>query len=77
MSQYQMSIDGNIELMDYSSIYDYIAIVGVNDNLVITLSDNKVENINVLCTILKDNNFVIDCNKHYNDGKYRIHAIRH
>lgn len=77
MSQYQMSINGNIELMDYSSIYDYMAIVGKNDNLIITLSEEEVKNIDVVCRMLENNSFLVNCDKHYDDGKYHISAIKY
>lgn len=75
MSEYQMNITGKISLADYSSIYDYIAIVDKDDNLTISI-ENNTENINIVKQMLENNNFtvVLDCNK-YNGG-YCIKAYK-
>lgn len=42
MSDYSMDIRGNIELSDYSNIFDYLNIIDKDDNFVIRINkDNK------------------------------------
>lgn len=75
MSEYQMNITGKISLADYSSIYDYIAIVDKDDNLTISI-ENNAESINIVKQMLENNNFTVDldCNKH--NGRYYIKASK-
>lgn len=75
MSEYQMNISGKISLADYSSIYDYIAIVDKDDNLTISI-ENNAENINIVRQMLENNNFTVnlDCNKY--SGRYYIKAFK-
>jgi hypothetical protein len=72
-----MNINGNVELMDYSSIYDYMAIVDKNDNLIINLNQEENEHIDMFCKMLEDNNFIVSCDKHYDHGRYHISAIKY
>jgi hypothetical protein len=74
MSEYQMNIMGKIELEDYSSIYDYIAIVNKNDNLIITI--NSMENVNIIKQMLENNNFTVDLGKSNSGGQCYIKAFK-
>lgn len=76
MSKYRMDISGTIELADYSSIYDYMAIVNSNDNLIITINNSEEENINLICKILENNNFMVDLDDKDNDGTCYIKASK-
>lgn len=76
MSEYRMDISGTIELADYSSIYDYMAIVNRNDNLIITINNGEGENVNLICKMLENNNFIVDSNNKNNEGKCYIKASR-
>lgn len=76
MSQYQMDINGRIGLADYSSIYDYIAIVNKDDNLTINIDNNEFDNINIIKRILEDNKFTIDMGEQNNNGRYYIKAFK-
>ncbi|MCT8976543.1 hypothetical protein N4T77_08035 [Clostridium sp. CX1] len=76
MSEYRMDIVGTIELADYSSIYDYIAIVNNTDNLTISIEDVENESINIICNMLEKSNFKIDLNKDYDTKKCFIKASR-
>ncbi|MBC2582540.1 hypothetical protein [Clostridium sp. DJ247] len=76
MSQYQMNINGRIELADYSSIYDYMSIVNKDDNLTITIDNNGLDNINIIKRILEDNRFTIDLGEQNNNGRYYIKAFK-
>lgn len=73
MSEYQMNINGKIGLEDYSSIYDYMAIVDKNDNLIITI--NNIENVNIVKQMLENNSFAIDVNNNYS-GECYIKAFK-
>ncbi len=77
MSQYHMDINGKIQLMDYSSIYDYMAIVDKSDNFIITLNDTESQNIDIVCRMLEDNRFLVVCDKECDDGKYHIKAVKY
>ncbi|NMM63467.1 hypothetical protein HBE96_12440 [Clostridium sp. P21] len=77
MAQYQMNINGNIQLMDYSSIYDYMSIVDKCDNLTINFIEGETEDIDILCKMLEDNSFMIRRDKHYDKGEYHISAIKY
>lgn len=74
MSEYQMDIIGKIGLEDYSSIYDYMAIVNKNDNLIITINDSG--NINIIKQILENNSFAIDLNNNNCIGECCIKAYK-
>lgn len=76
MSEYKMNISGKIGLADYSSIDDYMAIVNTEDNLIITIDDNVDDNVNLICHMLKNNNFLIDLNETSYDGKHFIKAFK-
>ncbi len=77
MSQYLMNINGNVELMDYSSIYDYMAIVDKNDNLIINLNQEETEHVDMLCKMLEDNNFIVTCDIQHDHARYHINAIKY
>lgn len=76
MSEYHMNINGSIQLGDYSSIYDYMAIVNTNDNLTIIIDNDGSENVNILCKMLEGSDFVVDLYKKGVDGSYHIKAYR-
>lgn len=74
MSDYKMNIYGQIRLSDYSSIHDYMGIIGPLDNFQIEMSEAKVEDAKVLCNILESDKFDIVERGGRNDDKYYIHA---
>ncbi len=76
MSDYKMTIYGQIRLSDYSSIHDYMGIIGPLDNFQIEMSEAKVEDAKVLCNILESDKFDIVERGGRNDGKYYIHATK-
>lgn len=70
MSNYKMDIKGSIDLQDYSNIHDYIGVVDIDDNFTITIDASDENNVSIICSMLKDNNFNIveqgyDVNKVY------------
>jgi hypothetical protein len=76
MSEYHMDINGSIQLGDYSSIYDYMYIVNKNDNLTISIENDETQNVNIVCKMLENSDFVVDLYERQNDGKYYIKAYK-
>ncbi|MHC6178346.1 hypothetical protein ACYUJ6_00515 [Clostridium sp. JNZ X4-2] len=76
MSEYKMNIKGKIDLEDYSSIYDYMSIIGENDNLTIEINDDENKNEEIICSMLKNKRFIISLNKAYAGNKYCIKAFK-
>ncbi len=76
MSEYKLDILSKINLGDYSKIHDYMGIVDVNDKFTITLSNESIENSDVIYDMLKNNNFHIYQEGENKDGKLWINAAR-
>ena len=76
MSEYRLDITGNINLSDYSNINDYINLVDTDDRFSITLDSVPNENIDLICSMLEDKNFMIYDKGGQDDGKYHISAFR-
>jgi hypothetical protein len=76
MSEYHMDINGKMQLEDYSSIYDYMAIVNKNDNLTITIDTGESENADIVCNMLKKSDFIVNLYEKQNNGKYYIRAYK-
>ncbi|WP_297417807.1 hypothetical protein [Clostridium sp.] len=74
MSDYSMDISGNIELSDYSNIFDYLNIIDKDDNFVIRIDKNNKNDINIINTMLKDNQFAISYAEYDDFGNYYICA---
>ena len=74
MSDYTMDISGNIELSDYSNIFDYLNIIDKDDNFVIRIDKNNKNDINLINTMLLDNQFVISYTQYDDLGNYYISA---
>ena len=74
MSDYRMDIKGTIGLSDYSNIYDYIGVVDQQDNFTITLDNIEHDNINIICSMLSDNKFIIYDQGYDINGRYFINA---
>ena len=74
MSDYRMDIKGTIGLSDYSNIYDYIGVVDQQDNFIVTLDNIEQDNINIICSMLSDNKFIIYDQGYDVNGRYFINA---
>ena len=74
MCNYRMDIKGKISLSDYSNIFDYINIVDVCDRFMIYMESLDDDNIGIICSMLKDNNFNIKNQGYDNQGIYYINA---
>jgi hypothetical protein len=72
MSQYCLNINGDIGLGDYSSINDYMSLVGNDDRLTITLDKKNDMDVELICSLLQKKNFQIVSCEVSNDGKYHI-----
>ena len=59
MPDYKMDIRGALGLGEYSDIHDYMGIVDKNDNFTITLDTKNKQHINIITSMLKENNFNI------------------
>ena len=77
MSDYTMDISGNIELSDYSNIFDYLNIIDKDDNFVIRIYKNNKNDINLINTMLLDNQFVISYTQYDDLGNYYISANKY
>jgi hypothetical protein len=76
MSEYRLDIRGSIDLSDYSNISDYIELVDNDDRFTITLEAVDSQNFDLICSMLKDRNFIIASKGEYNNKKMYITAVR-
>jgi hypothetical protein len=76
MSQYRLDVIGEIGLSDYSNINDYFELVDSDDKFTITFDKVSPENINIVCSMLKEKNFSIYSREEEKDGKTCLSASR-
>ncbi|MCY6960494.1 hypothetical protein [Clostridium brassicae] len=76
MSEYYLDILGKISLSDYSKIDDYMAIVGEEDNFIITFNNNSIDNSDIVYEMLGNNNFSVKYKGGEENGKLYISATR-
>ncbi|WMJ80280.1 hypothetical protein RBU49_15970 [Clostridium sp. MB40-C1] len=76
MSEYYLDILGKISLSDYSKIDDYMAIVGEEDNFIITFNDKSIDNSDIVYEMLGNNNFSVNYKGGEEHGKLYISATR-
>ena len=76
MSDYSMNINGNIELSDYSNIFDYLNIIDKEDNFLISINKNNKGDIDLINSMLRDNKFIINYTQYDDFGNYYISAKR-
>jgi len=74
MPNYRMDIKGNLGLSEYSNIFDYMGVVDSEDTFTITLEDIKKEDLKMITSMLKGNNFEIVNEGIGKDGDYYINA---
>jgi len=72
MSEYRLDIVGDINLSDYSSIHDYMGIIGQNDKFTITSKIQNTEEVELLCKMLENNYFTIVAKGGKENGQYYI-----
>lgn len=77
MSDYKMDIRGALGLGEYSDIHDYMGIVDKNDNFTITLDTKNKQHINIITSMLKENNFNILEQGISSGGDYYITANKY
>lgn len=76
MSDYKMDIKGYIGLSEFSNIYDYLGVVDKNDSFTLTVDTTNENEISMINSMLKDNNFYI-CEEGYDVvGIYHISAYK-
>ena len=76
MSDYSMDISGNIGLSDYSNIFDYLNIIEKDDNFVVRIDKNNGGDIDIITSMLRENNFIINYTQYDSLGNYYISANR-
>jgi hypothetical protein len=59
MCDYRLDFKGIITLEDYSSIYDYMELVSINDNLTITIDEQNEFEVEMFKSMLKNKKFSI------------------
>ena len=77
MSDYKMDIRGSLGLGEYSDIHDYMGIVDKNDSFTITLDTSNKQHINIITSMLKENNFDILEQGISSGGDYYITANKY
>lgn len=75
MSNYKLNINGKIEESDYKNINDYFNIIGDEDELIISLSSNEQDNINVIYKLLQADGFNVRLEEE-KGKKHRIKVVR-
>lgn len=76
MSNYSMDISGKINLADYSNIYDYLKIIDKDDEFRININKNNKNDIEIISSMLVDNQFDIVDAKYDKEGNYHINASK-
>lgn len=76
MSQYELQINGGINLSDYADIYEYIKLIGQEDRFTITMDRVDNENEQVICSMLKNKDFSIIDRGQNKYGKSYITAFK-
>lgn len=74
MSNYKMDIKGDLGLSEYSNIFDYMGVVDSNDTFTITLEEIKKEDLKMITSMLRRNNFEIVDEGIDKKGDYYINA---
>ncbi|MGL4741290.1 MAG: hypothetical protein ACRC41_10885 [Sarcina sp.] len=69
-----MEIKGKMSLSDYSNIHDYMGIIEVKDKFLISAKSLEKEEINIICSMLKELNFNINNRNFDNNGDCYIEA---
>ncbi|WP_461207494.1 hypothetical protein [Clostridium sp. DL1XJH146] len=76
MYDYHLDINGEINLSDYSSLDDYLALVGDDDKFTITLDNEGLNSSEIICNLLQNNNFKIKSKGGNSCGGYKISATK-
>ncbi|MGL4654541.1 MAG: hypothetical protein ACRCWM_01450 [Sarcina sp.] len=76
MCNYKMEIRGKMNLSDYSNVYDYIGLVEKDDDFIISARRLDKEEINMICSMLKEKNFSIRNKDFDNNGNCMIRAYK-
>ncbi|MEW8957084.1 hypothetical protein [Clostridium sp.] len=76
MSNYRLDIKGNLDLTDFSSIYDYMGVVDYNDKFTIALNGVGDESVGLICEMLHKQSFIVKHLGLKDDGLYYIRASK-
>ncbi|WP_297520325.1 hypothetical protein [uncultured Clostridium sp.] len=63
-------------MSDYTSIYDYISLVESKDDFIINSKSVDKEDINIICSMLKERDFSINNKDFDNNGDCMIRAYK-
>ncbi len=74
MPNYELYINDKISLGDYSVIQDYVSILDYQDNITVNIENNPQKEVDIICNILKNEQFHIINEGGEKDGKYSIKA---
>lgn len=74
MPNYNMNLQGELGLNEYSNIFDYISVVDSGDNFTITLNEEAKNSISVISSMLRDKEFSIIDEGVNSLGSYYISA---
>ena len=74
MSNYRLDVKGLITLGDYSNIYDSMGMINKNDSLTITIGEGNEKELEIVKSILKYKDFLIDEDTKDVDREYFITA---
>ena len=76
MPNYKMKIKGNLGLSEYSDVYDYMALVEVKDNFMITFDSSSNHEKQIITSMLEANKFNILDQGQNPTGNYYITAMK-
>lgn len=76
MSSYNLNFTSTVELSDYSSIYDYLSLVGNDDLIKINLNSNAEGDIKLIGSLLNREGFNYTCNFKDVEGVCTIIAVK-
>ncbi|NEZ50391.1 hypothetical protein FDB54_12380 [Clostridium botulinum] len=72
MPEYSLSIKNKMDLSDYSKVYDYMNLANNNDSFVVTLNENNINDTQIICYMMQNNNFDVSLEDRYEDEQLRI-----
>ncbi|KGM95303.1 hypothetical protein Z968_09495 [Clostridium novyi A str. 4552] len=72
MPEYSLSIKNKMNLSDYSKVYDYINLANNNDSFVVTLNEDNINDMQIICYMMQNNNFDVSLEDRYEDEQLRI-----
>lgn len=72
MSEYSLNIKNQMNLSDYSKFYDYMNLVNDDDSFVVTLNEKNQKDTEIICYMMRKNNFDVSWKGGYKNEQLRI-----